>query len=234
MSGRSPRWFSGIKYPYEPVFADNTWAQIIEACQLRKVPASWAVGNQKVMTIDGTDYPIDIIGFNHDDYSDGSGKAPITFQMHDIYGTRRAMNGSATNAGGWASSKMRTERLPDLLALTPPEVQSSIREVNKAAGIGNKSTTVETVSDKLFLLSETEVFNSSEFSEFSGVIEGTQYAYYATGGSIIKQRNGSASAWYLRSATIHNASRFILVSALGALSSQDANITSGIAFAFCF
>lgn len=231
MSGRSPRWFTGIKYPYEPVFANNTWAQIIEACQLRKVPASWAVGGQKVMTINGTDYPIDIIGFNHDDYSDGSGKAPITFQMHDIYDTRRGMNGSPTNAGGWASSKMRNERIPAILALTPPEVQSSIREVNKAAGIGNKSTTVETVSDKLFLLSETEVFNSSEFS---GVIEGTQYAYYATGGSIIKQRNGSADAWYLRSATIKNASRFIYVSIRGELTSMDANTGSGIAFAFCF
>ena len=231
MSGRSPRWFTGIKYPYEPNFADNTWAQIIETCQRKIIPPTWAVGAQKVMTIDGTDYPIDIIGFNHDDYSDGSGKAPITFQMHDIYDTRRAMNGSATNAGGWASSKMRNERLPTLLALTPPEVQSSIREVNKAAGIGNKSTTVETVSDKLFLLGETEVLNSSEIS---GVIEGTQYAYYATGGSIIKQRNGSANAWYLRSAPIKNASQFIYVSSRGELTAMDANTGSGIAFAFCF
>ena len=231
MSGRSPRWFSGIQYPYGNVFADATWEQIIAACQNKKIPPTWSVGNQKIMTINGTDYPIDIIGFNHDDYSDGSGKAPITFQMHDCYDTRRAMNGSTTNAGGWASSKMRNESLPAILALTPPEVQSSIREVNKAAGIGNRSTTVETVSDKLFLLSETEVFNSSKFS---GVIEGTQYAYYATGGSIIKQRNGSANAWYLRSATIKNASQFIYVSVLGALTSQDANTTSGIAFAFCF
>lgn len=234
MSGRSPRWFTGIQRLYEPNFADNTWAQIIETCQRKIIPPTWAVGAQKVMTINGTDYPIDIIGFNHDDYADGSGKAPITFQMHDIYGTRRAMNGSDTNAGGWASSKMRNESLPAILALTPPEVQSSIREVNKAAGIGNRSTTVETVSDKLFLLSETEVFNSSEFSEFSGVIEGTQYAYYATGGSIIKQRNGSADAWYLRSATIKNASRFIYVSTRGELTSMDANTGSGIAFAFCF
>ena len=28
MSGRSPRWFTGIKYPYEANFADNTWEQI--------------------------------------------------------------------------------------------------------------------------------------------------------------------------------------------------------------
>ena len=231
MSGRSPRWFTGIKYRYEPVFADNTWEQIIEACQLKKVPASWAVGDQKVMTIDGTDYPIDIIGFNHDDYADGSGKAPITFQMHDSYTTRYAMNGSPTNAGGWASSKMRANYLPAILALMPTEVQNGIREVSKEAALGNKSTTVEAVSDKLFLLSETEIYNESEYS---GVIEGTQYAYYAAGGSTIKQRNGSANAWYTRSAPVKNTQRYIYVTNFGVRATDDANTNYGAAFAFCF
>ena len=85
MSGRSPRWFTGIQYPYEANFADNTWAQIIKACQKKIIPTTWKVGDQKAMTINGISYQIDIIGKNHDDYSDGSGKAPLTFQMHDCY-----------------------------------------------------------------------------------------------------------------------------------------------------
>ena len=99
MSGRSPRWFTGIRYPYEAVFADNTWEQIISVCQKGIVPPSWKVGDQKSMTIGGTEYMIDIIGKNHDTYASG-GKAPLTFQLHDCYADMKAMNSSNTNSGG--------------------------------------------------------------------------------------------------------------------------------------
>lgn len=84
----------------EPNFADNTWTQIIKACQANRVPDTWVVGNQKTMTIGGTDYVIDIIGKGHDTYSSGGGTAPLTFQMHDCYGTTYAMNSTNTNVGG--------------------------------------------------------------------------------------------------------------------------------------
>lgn len=85
---------------YDPVFANNTWEQIIEACHNNEVPDTWKVADQKPMTINGVDYQIDIIGKNHDDYSDGSGKAPLTFQLHDCYGEIKNMNSSNTNSGG--------------------------------------------------------------------------------------------------------------------------------------
>ena len=64
MSGRSPRWFTGIQYPYEANFADNTWAQIIKACQKKHIPSTWKVADQKAMTIGDKDYMIDIIGLD--------------------------------------------------------------------------------------------------------------------------------------------------------------------------
>ena len=100
MSGRSPRWFTGIRGNYSDNLADNTWEQIIEVCQKKIVPPSWKVGDQKAMTINAVDYLVDIIGINHDDYSDGFGKAPFTFQLHDCYG-KNAMEGSNTNRNGW-------------------------------------------------------------------------------------------------------------------------------------
>ena len=75
-----------FKPPYDPVFANNTWEQIIEACHNNAVPDTWKVADQKPMTINGVDDQIDIIGKNHDDYADGSGKAPLTFQLHNSYG----------------------------------------------------------------------------------------------------------------------------------------------------
>ena len=231
MSGRSPRWFTGIKYPYEPVFANNTWAQIIEACQLRRVPASWAVGDQKAMTINGTDYPIDIIGFNHDDYADGSGKAPITFQMHDCYSANRYMHTSETNAVGWADANMRLTVLPAIFALMPEEVQNAIRNVTKLTSEGKKSSVIETTEDGLFLLSEVEV--TGDFSRsFEG--EGTQYAYYAMGNSAVKTRNGSSTNWWLRSPNKSSSSYYVIINSTGVSANSDANVNRSIALAFCF
>ena len=116
---------------YKANFADNTWAQIIDACHKTQVPETWLVGNSKAMTIGGKSYQVDIIGKNHDTYASG-GKAPLTFQLHDCYGELKAMNSYNTNNGGWTSCAMRSTHLPAILALMPTEVQNGIRDVNKA------------------------------------------------------------------------------------------------------
>lgn len=216
---------------YKANFADNTWAQIIDACHKNKVPATWAVGNQKTMTINGTAYAIDIIGKGHDDYADGSGKAPLTFQLHDCYADRKMMNGGSTNSGGWTSCSMRQTDLPAILALMPTEVQNGIREVNKLASAGSKSTTINTTADKLFLLSEIEIFGNITYSA-SG--EGTQYAYYKAGNSKVKNYNGSANYWWQRSPRIGNYSSFCAVSNSGLADYISANDVYCVAFAFCF
>lgn len=231
MSGRSPRWFTGIQYPWEANFADNTWAQIIEVCQKGIVPATWKVGDQKAMTIDGADYLVDIIGLAHDDYADGSGKAPITFQLHDCYATEYKMNDTRTNDGGWTASLMRTTHLPAILALMPSKVQAAVREISKLTSAGAKSETINTTADKLFLLSEIEVFGTAENS-FPG--EGTQYNYYAIGGTAIKALDGSANAWFFRSPRSSDATRFVSISTSGEARYSYANAERGVSFGFCF
>ena len=231
MSGRSPRWFTGIKYPYEANFADNTWEQIIAACQKKRIPSTWKVADQKAMTINGTYYLIDIIGFDHDEYTDGSGKAPFTFQMHDCYGTKYAMNAGNTTVGGWTSCAMRSTHLPAILSQMPTEVQNGIREVNKLTSAGNQSATINTTADKLFLLSEIEIFGSVSDS-MSG--EGTQYDYYKTGGSTVKKLNGSASDCWERSPCARNFARFCRVISNGSAGSSNASFARGVAFGFCF
>ncbi|WP_455565074.1 DUF6273 domain-containing protein, partial [Akkermansia biwaensis] len=169
-------------------FADNDWASIIAACHSGSVPSTWVVGNSKTMTINGASYQVDIIGKNHDTYASG-GKAPLTFQLHDCYGETKNMNSSNTNSGGWTSCAMRSTHLPAILALMPTEVQNGIREVHKMTSAGSQSATINTTADKLFLLSEIEIFGSVSYSK-SG--EGTQYAYYSAGNSKVKNRNGRA------------------------------------------
>lgn len=216
---------------YKANFADNTWEQIIDACQKNAVPETWEVGDQKTMAINGLDYAIDIIGKNHDDYADGSGKAPLTFQMHDCYGNTYAMNATNTNVGGWTSCAMRNTHLPAILALMPTEVQSGIREVNKLTSAGNNQSTINTTADKLFLLSEIEIFDSVSQSK-SG--EGTQYAYYKAGNSKVKNYDGYIYNWWERSPYASNSTYFCLASMGGEAISTDASARWGVAFGFCF
>lgn len=220
-----------FKPSYDPVFANNTWEQIIAACHNNEVPETWKVADQKTMTIGGVDYLIDIIGKNHDVYSDGSGKAPLTFQLHDCYADTKQMNSSNTNSGGWTSCAMRSTHLPAILALMPTEVQNGIREVNKLTSAGSQSATINTTADKLFLLSEIEIFGSVSYSK-SG--EGTQYDYYKAGNSKVKKFNGSANGWWERSPRGSYSVFFCDVNGDGGAVYDGASYARGVAFGFCF
>ena len=216
--------------PYDSVFANNTWKQIIEACHNNAVPDTWNVADQKPMTINGVDYQIDIIGKNHDTYAAG-GKAPLTFQLHDCYADTKAMNRTDTNSGGWKNSAMRTTHLPAILAFMPTEVQNGIREVSKKASVGGARSTIETVSDKLFLLSEVEIFGSPTNSAAG---EGTQYDYYKAGNSKVKNRNGSTAVWWERSPSASGSTFFCVVNRNGGAYFNGGGYVAGVAFGFCF
>ena len=149
---------------YDPVFENNEWAAIIEACQNNAVPDTWLADGScsKAMTIGGTTYTIDVIGKQHDQYADG-GTAPLTFQLRQIPVSLQ-MNPSATVSGGWGASTMRSTELPQLKNQLPADVRNAIRMVSK------QSNGVWT-QDDLFLLSSPEVFGG-------GGDSGEQYAFY--------------------------------------------------------
>ena len=220
-----------VDSPYDPVFANNTWAEIAEACHTNNVPDAWAVGDQKTMSIGGTNYTIDIIGRNHDDYSDGSGKAPLTFQLHDCYNTKYVMDSDGENTRGWTDCAIRVTHIPTILAKMPTEVKGAIREVVKMTSVGNADTTIESANDKLFLLSEIEIFGTTRFSANG---EGGQYEYYASGGNTIKRFNGSAATYIERSPRKDLYNRYCAVSTSGVASTCEPQYENAISPAFCF
>ena len=126
---------------------------------------------------------------------------------------------------------MRKTHLPTVLALMPAEVQSGIREVSKTTMAKRSDKWLETVPDKLFLLSEVEVFNSTENSETG---EGSQYAYYGESGSTVKTLNGRGTSWWLRSPMRTSDYSFCASSGGGEPTNLDAKLERGTAFAFCF
>lgn len=214
-------------------FSQATWDEIVYACQKNKVPETWVVGNSKPVYDEYGEvfFTADIIGKAHDDYADGSGKAPLTFQTHDLYGELWGMNDESTNVGGWASCRVRTERLPEVLESFPDPIKGAVREVNKLTSAGNKSSVIVTTADKLFLLSEIEIFGSVSYSK-SG--EGTQYDYYKAGNSKVKKFNGNAYVWWERGPGGSNSTGFCVVGSAGDAGYAGAGGAIGVAFGFCF
>ena len=198
-----------------------------------------SIGDQVTLSLNGTNYAFDIIGFNHDTLTDANaygkatatGKAGITFQMHDLFETGYKMNSSNTNSGGWKSSAMRTSTMPLMKGYMPAAWQTAIKPVNKASGLGGGSSSgTETVSDSCFLLAEIEVFGSATNS-VSG--EGTQYAYYKAGNSKVKNTEGYDYHWWERSPYFGNGNSFCLVTMDGAAAFSNPTLRPLIAFAFC-
>ena len=189
----------------------------------------FAIGDRKTVNIGGTNYQVQIIGFDHDDLTSG-GKAGITFQMVDCLNATAQMNSSNTNSGGWNSSAMRS-RMSTYLSQLPSALQSAIKTVSKKSGTGGGSSSgTQTTSDKLFLLSEIEIFGKTTYSVAG---EGNQYEYYAAGNSTIKKVNGSANYWWGRSPYSGHTSNFCNVDSNGSANAYSANSSYGVSFGFC-
>lgn len=197
-----------------------------------------SVGDQVSLSLNGTSYAFDIIGFNHDvlesstayGTSTATGKAGITLQMHDLFATKYPMNSSNTNMSGWSSSAMRNSTMATMKGYLPSAWQSVVKNVNKKTSAGNRSATIKTTSDACFLLSEIEIFGSNTFSANG---EGSQYAYYKAGNSTVKKINSSANPWKERSPCTSSTVTYCIVTGDGAAGNTTANISSGVAFAFC-
>jgi len=128
---------------------------------------------------------------------------------------------------GWADCDMR-QRMSRVLKLLPPVLQANIKSVDKStlkeAGVNSP---IITSTDKLFLLSEEEIFGVTRHSHFG---EGDQYEYFKTPSN----RMSLISTWE-RSPQLDYRSNFCCIynnneASQGYVSSQSKN---RIAPAFC-
>ena len=207
---------------------DYTWAEIAAISEAGEAANYFSIGDEKTVEIGAETYTLQVMGFNHDDLADGSGKAGMTLGLKEIMTTTAKMNDTNTNAGGWEGSEMRTYLQNDILPNLPQDLQDVIKTVNKKTSAGNKSTEIVTSEDKLFLFSEVEIFGTTTRSA-SG--EGEQYQYYADGGS--KARNylsGSSNRWWERSPNVNGTNSFCDVSNGGSANGYFADSTGGVVF----
>ena len=163
-----------------------------------------------------------IIGINHDDLADGSGKAGLTFLTTSTTINSR-MNAENSNTGGWEKSELRGRlNSGDLWSLLPAELQSKVKAVKKLTDNqgGGKAGTPTATTDKLFLLSYSEIVPTSYWaSSYPWTSsEGTQYEAFK--GKVTNNYSGNeslkvGSAWWERSVSPNYSNHFLYVYAYG-------------------
>jgi hypothetical protein len=196
----------------------------------------WNIGDTTNITLStGENIEMSILDFNHDDKSDGTGKAGITLGMTHCLATQYQMNSTKTNAGGWGECELRTEILPYIETTLGSEWQNAIKPINKTwyDYVSAAEQKYNKVVDRLFLLSMKE----AQFSNAPD--EGYAYAHVnilkmidADGDNI---PDSEPTKWALRTSEkigVSYTEGFLGISG-GSVYQWYANGSFGVSFAFC-
>ena len=197
-----------------------------------KAKAAMDVGTKwSIKLTNGETMQYRIIGINHDDLAGGSGKAGLTF-LTTSTNIKSRMNAKSDNTGGWEKSELRGRlNSGDLWSLLPAELQSKVKAVKKLTDNqgGGKAGTPTATTDKVFLLSATEVWGDMQS-------DGTQYEYYKSKGVTTSNYSGASSSLHhwTRSVNPSNSTYFRYVGSSGDWSGIKATGTGCVFPAFSF
>lgn len=173
-----------------------------------------------------------IIGINHDDLADGSGKAGLTFEVTNTAMDEQRMNATYTNDGGWEKSEIRGRlNSGDLWSLLPAELQTKAKAVTKMTDNkgGGSAGAPSATNDKVFLLSMTEIYGDRQ-------TDGTQYKYYKSKGVTYSNHSGVSSSFYhwTRSVDPSGSTYFRCIFSNGNYNDYGATYSYCICPAWCF
>ena len=180
---------------------------------------------------------LEIIGHEHDNLSDGSGKSPLTFFCVDLPRIQHAMNkGSQTNSGGWKASDMRSFVNGELYQALPDELKSIIKTVDKISDGGSTNQTLVTTQDRCWIASWDEVGLASKSNSLPG--QGSAYSAIFNNNNATRKKyitdDTEYGRWWLRSSYCNDgSSTFWRVTNSGSTYSDIAFNPHYVAFGFC-
>lgn len=251
-----------------PSFNEADWNFIKSAATSGAASSYWSVGDRKAVTLNGavgsgktfpniTTYCY-ILGFDHNTSVESNGEHTIHIgfgasalsggayiaycdSKYDSYVSSTgyfSMNSSKTNSGGWNSCQMKSTICPAFKNALPSDLQNNIRAVTKWQNNG-KSTSGQSSSNEIWLLSEMEIFGSAPNSNYTA--NQVQYDFYkgVTGWSAapkIKYKDismSNAARWWERSAYSGSSSFFCIVGTDGVAGIYDADFGFGFAPCLC-
>lgn len=216
-----------IKLP-SATLNSNTPEEIQAAARAGIASNYWSVGDSVAIKVNGTFGGLSfndtvyafILGFNHNSEIEGNNSIHFQFgKNHDgkdiafvqDYGSHGSGAGFCMNignggSGGWKDSYMRNTICTAFFASLPIRWQNVISSCTKysdnTGGGGDDPSYVTSTSDKIWLLSEFEVYGTRSYANSAEQNYQAQYDYYKNGNSKVKYQHRAdlnASNWWLRS-----------------------------------
>lgn len=229
----------------------------------------WAVGDKRTVHLSAMsatgvgeshreqDVQFAIADFDHDELTttiNGHTKAAVTLTQVDclmdsnnasnpVNGSNNTengyMNSTDTNIGGWKDCARRTWCNNVYFNALPSTIKNAVKSVNKKTSAGNKNSTINITSDKVFLLSEIEIYGTDLHGATGGSFlgEGTPYIYYETTSSRVKQplwdKTSDSCAVWQRSPNRSSVIYFCSMSLKGLTSGGYYNASAAFGIAPC-
>ena len=175
-----------------PILANNTWEEI-QAVALRGATSNyWAVGDTKDdVGNDSTTRTFRIVEIEND----GS----IMFEQVELEDTGVVWNPQINN---YYISDIRNIVLPNMILKYSSSLQSIIVTTNVKVATNGINGTLLTLTDKLFLEAEKEIWTvrtCSRTEEFNSLNTFAYWLTHTTNADHIKYQNNTAYGWWLRS-----------------------------------
>ena len=207
-----------------------SWRRIDQIGKAGKARECFALGATKTDHMkNGFAAVYQIIGFDHDDLADGSGKAPISWDMVSFYKEEKAMRDNGDSVW-WLDTDMRTFLNGDFKELVSDDLASIVKPVIKYSK--DRTGSLKETIDEFWLKSEQELFGRKIWS-YGG--DGKWYELYAQENiDYFKlMPNGDQNWQWLRSVYADFSDLFCCVNTSGSAGYGNANDSLGFAPAFC-
>ena len=225
-------------------FATASWDEIVNA-QPSQLQSSMKSGITKIVDLGSLGvHPVRIANLSTPSECSGSGFSQtacgLVIEFADIISTQK-VNSTATSAGGWPATELRTYVSSTIYNALPSDLKSKIINTTVVSGYGTRDSSNFTSTDKLYLLSSHEVWEDVDGNINDGInyydkaySNTRQLDYYSlksvttdSFSEAIKKYNGSAAAYWLRSARSSTYYSFLSVTNTGNWGTGNANYSNG-------
>lgn len=185
----------------DPVFSNNSWSTIATVSNAGMANIIWDAdgsATKDVLLSNGETLVMQIIDFDHDDLSDGSGKAGISFRTRYAYQTEEGVpmfneNWDYESEAYYFTDSLLYQKLVSIYETFPQELKDAIKQVDKITfdwygtpptPDGNPGTDGNYITEsmKLFLFSEREFFGDMQCDVCKH--EGEAYTFFEDLGNV--------------------------------------------------
>lgn len=221
----------------DPVLENNSWEVIRTVCEAGKAEDFWALGDTKIVT--GTDELDRTVRI--DDMS-GLYEKHVVFSF--LNRTETSETWASNNANSYANSNVKTaidEGGSIFSVFVDSDLAAQLTDTTVKVAAGGNDGTLVSVTGKMFLPAEREIFGSRMISRQDEWDALTQYAYYSTVDTSAAARlrykvstPTSAGGWWLRSPYSGTSANVCYVDSYGNAYYYNASAGFGVAPCFSF